>query len=86
MEINYERCCGIDVHKKVIVACLIRGGKQELRRFGTTTKELRGTYVPGRESHQETMRVPGRKKAARRPTGIRRSKPCYPNALRQPKT
>lgn len=41
MEINYERCCGIDVHKKVIVACLIRGGKQELRRFGTTTKELR---------------------------------------------
>lgn len=41
MDITYERCCGIDVHKKMIVACLICGGKQELRQFGTTTKELR---------------------------------------------
>ncbi|QDR79284.1 IS110 family transposase [Sporomusa termitida] len=41
MDITYERCCGIDVHKKKIVACLICGGKQELRQFGTTTKELR---------------------------------------------
>ena len=41
MEVKYERCCGIDVHKKMIVACLIRGGKQELRKFGTATKELR---------------------------------------------
>ena len=41
MEVKYERCCGIDVHKQMIVACLIRGGKQELRKFGTATKELR---------------------------------------------
>ena len=41
MDVKYERCCGIDVHKKMIVACLIRGGKQELRKFGTMTKELR---------------------------------------------
>ncbi|MGL5514620.1 MAG: IS110 family transposase [Sporomusa sp.] len=41
MDITYERCCGIDVHKKMIVACLSCGGKQELRQFGTTTKELR---------------------------------------------
>ena len=41
MDAKYERCCGIDVHKKMIVACLICGGKQELRKFGTTTKELR---------------------------------------------
>ncbi|WP_110955915.1 IS110 family RNA-guided transposase [Anaerosinus massiliensis] len=41
MDITYERCCGIDVHKKMIVACLICGGKQQLRQFGTTTKELR---------------------------------------------
>ena len=41
MDVQYERCCGIDVHKKMIVACLIRGGKQELRKFGTMTKELR---------------------------------------------
>jgi len=36
----YERCCGIDVHKKIVVACLRCGRKQELREFGTTTKEL----------------------------------------------
>jgi len=41
VDVKYERCCGIDVHKKMIVACLIRGGKQELRKFGTMTKELR---------------------------------------------
>ncbi|OPX83621.1 MAG: Transposase IS116/IS110/IS902 family protein [Pelotomaculum sp. PtaB.Bin104] len=41
MEIVYECCCGIDVHKKLIVACLIKGRKQELRQFGTTTGELR---------------------------------------------
>ena len=41
MEIAYECCCGIDVHKKVIVACLIKGRKRDLRQFGTTTGELR---------------------------------------------
>jgi len=41
MKIVYRRCCGIDVHKKLIVACLDKGGKQELREFGTTTVEIR---------------------------------------------
>lgn len=41
VDIAYERCCGIDVHKKMIVACLFCGGKQELRKFATTTQELR---------------------------------------------
>ena len=41
MEAVYERCCGIDVHKKVIVACLRIGRKQETREFGTSTKDLR---------------------------------------------
>lgn len=36
----YDKCCGIDVHKKLIVACLILGKKQEVREFGTTTREL----------------------------------------------
>ena len=40
MDRVYERCCGIDVHKKIVVACLRCGKKQELREFGTTTKEL----------------------------------------------
>ena len=41
MEVVYRRCCGIDVHKKSIVACLNNGGKQEIREFGTTTSEIR---------------------------------------------
>ena len=40
MDRVYERCCGIDVHKKIVIACLRCGRKQELREFGTTTKEL----------------------------------------------
>ena len=41
VEVVYRCCCGIDVHKKVIVACLVNGGKQELREFGTTTSEIK---------------------------------------------
>lgn len=41
MQVVYGCCCGIDVHKKMVVACLNIGGKRELRQFGTTTKELK---------------------------------------------
>lgn len=41
METVYERCCGIDVHKKIIVACLRVGRKCETRDFGTSSLELR---------------------------------------------
>lgn len=36
----YDNCCGIDVHKKLMVACFIRGREQEVREFGATTREL----------------------------------------------
>lgn len=36
----YDNCCGIDVHKKLIVACFKKGNKQEVREFGATTREL----------------------------------------------
>ncbi len=36
----YDNCCGIDVHKKLMVACFIHGCKQEVREFGATTREL----------------------------------------------
>lgn len=47
MELIYQRCCGLDVHKKVVVACLIlvqdNGQKQkEVRTFRTVTAELLG--------------------------------------------
>ncbi len=40
MEKVYDKCCGIDVHKKLIVACLKCGKRQEIRQFGATTREL----------------------------------------------
>ena len=40
MEKVYDICCGVDVHKKLIVACLRSGRKNEIRQFGATTREL----------------------------------------------
>ena len=44
MEILYAICCGLDVHKDSITACLRRRGgghgTPELRPFGTTTGAL----------------------------------------------
>jgi len=44
MEVLYPRCVGLDVHKDTVVACvrLAADGRvhQEVRTFGTTTKEL----------------------------------------------
>jgi transposase len=45
MDTVVERCCGLDVHKDTVVACVRTpggGGKrqQEVRTFGTTTAEL----------------------------------------------
>ncbi len=45
MEVIIERCCGIDVHKKTIVACLIVGKpgekpKTTIKTFSTMTRDL----------------------------------------------
>jgi len=45
MQVLHSCCCGLDVHKRFVVACLIRSsedGKQqkELRRFNTLTPDL----------------------------------------------
>jgi transposase len=37
----YERCAGIDVHKKMIMVCLRIGRKTQIKEFGTLTCELR---------------------------------------------
>jgi len=41
MDVIYQRCAGIDLHKKVIVVALRIGTKTEIRQFGTLTHELR---------------------------------------------
>ena len=40
MEVVHDRCCGLDVHKKSVVACVMRGEGQQTRTFGTTTRQL----------------------------------------------
>ncbi len=45
MQVLYPRCCGLDVHKKSVVACLVVPGpngavRKEIRTFGTMTDEL----------------------------------------------
>lgn len=40
MEILYSSCCGIDVHSKNLLACLIKDGKRQIRTFSTMTSDL----------------------------------------------
>ena len=40
MEVMYSVSCGMDVHKKIIVCCLMRGRRKETREFGASTREL----------------------------------------------
>ena len=41
MEILYKRCCGIDVHKNMLIACVFMGvRKKEIRQFGTMTDDI----------------------------------------------
>lgn len=40
MEVVYARCAGLDIHKKLVVACLIAAGHRETRKFGTMTADL----------------------------------------------
>jgi len=44
MQVIYERCCGLDVHKRTITACGLKwlgsDWQKEIRQFGTMTKDL----------------------------------------------
>jgi len=40
MEVLYSRCCGLDVQKLSVMACVITPKKREMRTFGTMTKDL----------------------------------------------
>jgi transposase len=46
MEVFYSRCCGLDVHKKMVTACCRwrdeKGAeRQEIGKYGTFTGELK---------------------------------------------
>ena len=45
MDVIYERCCGLDVHKRTVVACVVISQasgrpRKETRSFGTMTDDL----------------------------------------------
>jgi transposase len=40
MQVVYPICCGIDVHAKMLVACLRNNGQRETRTFSTMTDDL----------------------------------------------
>ena len=40
MQVLYPCCCGIDVHARTAVACLIKQGKRQTRTFSTMTDDL----------------------------------------------
>ena len=47
MQVVYQRCAGLDVHKKTVVVCVLRStakgtATQEVRTFGTMTRDLEG--------------------------------------------
>jgi transposase len=41
MEVVLERCAGLDVHKKTVVACALTPQGKEIKTFGTMTADLR---------------------------------------------
>ena len=58
MDVVYERCCGLDIHKKTVVACVLVPGPdpaagpptKAIRTFGTMTGDLRalGAWLAAR--------------------------------------
>lgn len=41
MEVLYKRCCGIDIHKSMMVACVFTSvRKKEIRQFSTMTEDI----------------------------------------------
>lgn len=40
MQVLYERCCGLDVHKKSVTACAITPEGKEIQTFGTMTGDI----------------------------------------------
>jgi transposase len=51
MQVIYERCCGMDIHKKSITACMITPEGKEIRAFGTMTHEIQA-LVKWLKEHQ----------------------------------
>jgi transposase len=40
MRVLYQRCCGLDVHKESVMACVLTPEGKQIRKFGAMTKDL----------------------------------------------
>lgn len=40
MKVLFEHCCGLDVHKKSVTACVITPESKEIKTFGTMTEDI----------------------------------------------
>jgi transposase len=61
MQTVYERCCGIDVHKKMIVVCFRNGKESEIRKFDTLTRNIKelGNWLVESECQMVAMESTG---------------------------
>jgi transposase len=61
MEILYERCCGLDIHKASVTACVIVGNQKEIRTYGTMTDDLlqMAAFLKSREVQMTAMESTG---------------------------
>jgi hypothetical protein len=66
MEVLYERCCGLDVHQRSVVACVVVPGarprpEKTVRTFGTTIDELQslGDWLVGQGVTHAAMESTG---------------------------
>ena len=55
VQIIHHRCCGVDIHKKILEACILTDDKTLRRRFGTTTKQIQSFILWLRENQVEVV-------------------------------
>ncbi|WAH44928.1 IS110 family transposase (plasmid) [Alicyclobacillus fastidiosus] len=61
MQVVHEPCCGLDVHKKKVVGCVITPEIKEIRTFGTMTDDLESLikWILGHECTHVAMESTG---------------------------
>jgi hypothetical protein len=70
MEVLYPRCCGLDIHKRMVMACLVTPGQdgppvKTIRTFGTMTEDLLGfRWVDVGQPDKDVRRLARRECAA----------------------
>jgi transposase len=61
MEVVYKRCCGLDIHKKTIVACCITPKGKGIQTFGTMTDDILAlaNWIKGNDCTHAAMESTG---------------------------